>query len=268
MLHADDVRSTAAVRFGAYLCLRLSDDTSRALAALDVPGLAAQLGLRNEYHPGGDHPASAIAYLRRVAVTPADTADEGLSRAEVIVHVAADSPEPVAELRAALARDVPPACLRVLDGVVRPPSYTGNALHNFAYAHRVLQQPGVRMPNVFLLPMSKTQAWWAKSWLERHTYILPRYDEAGQMLNEGHALVCEPGIACLMRRTYKQLQEPAAPGGYDFINYFECADADVPVFHAVCAALRDTHKNPEWQFVREGPLWQGRRVESWQAVLA
>ena len=45
---------------------------------------------------------------------------------------------------------------------------------------------------------------------------------------------------------------------------FECADLAVPVFHEVCAALRDTKKNPEWRFVREGPTWHGRRVRTWE----
>jgi hypothetical protein len=111
--------------------------------------------------------------------------------------------------------------------------------------------------------MSKTADWWKKDWMERHTYFLPRYDDAGRMVNEGHALASAAGIACLMRRTYKHETEPAPAGAYDFITYFECADADVPTFHEVCAALRDVTKNPEWRFVREGPTWQGRRVATW-----
>ena len=95
------------------------------------------------------------------------------------------------------------------------------------------------MPNAFLVPMSKTSEWWEKDWLERHTYFLPRYDDSGRMLNEGHVLAAAPGIECLMRRTYKNAAEPAPAGEYDFVNYFECADEDVATFHQVCAALRD-----------------------------
>jgi hypothetical protein len=146
--------------------------------------------------------------------------------------------------------------------------YTGNAMHNFAYAHRVLQQPGTLMPNAFLVPLSKTAAWWDKGWMERHTYFLPRYDDSGRMVNEGHALAAAAGIACLMRRTYKNAVEPAPAGAYDFINYFECADEDVPTFHQVCAALRDVARNPEWRFVREGPTWHGRRVATWAELFA
>ena len=69
-------------------------------------------------------------------------------------------------------------------------------------------------------------------------------------------------------RRYKNPAEPAPPGAYDFITYFECADADVPTFHGVCAALRDVTKNPEWKFVREGPTWHGRRVATWAELFA
>jgi hypothetical protein len=103
--------------------------------------------------------------------------------------------------------------------------------------------------------MKKTAAWWEKHWMERHTYFLPRY-EGGRMTHQGHALAPEAGIRCLMRRTYR------SEGDYDFLTYFECADEGVPVFHQVCASLRDVKKNPEWSFVREGPSWQGRRVAS------
>jgi hypothetical protein len=119
------------------------------------------------------------------------------------------------------------------------------------------------MPNAFLIPMSKAPAWWAKDWMERHTYFLPRYDESGRMVNQGHALAAAAGIPCLMRRTYKHVTLPAPEGAYDFVNYFECADAHIPTFHEVCGALRETTKNPEWRFVREGPTWHGRRVATW-----
>jgi hypothetical protein len=115
--------------------------------------------------------------------------------------------------------------------------------------------------------MSKTAAWWAKGWMERHTYFLPRY-EHGRMVSQGHALAAEAGIACLMRRTYKHETSPAPAGSYDFVTYFECADADVPTFHAVLAALRDVKRNPEWEFVREGPCWEGRRVATWAELFA
>jgi hypothetical protein len=268
-MRANDVRSTDIIRHGAYLCLRAPAGARRALAEAAVPALAERLGLRNEFATQDGHPPEAIAFLRRVDAAPADIEDEGLLAADAVVHVASATAGRVADFCAEMTRRLAPAVTpRLLAGVIRPMTYTGNAMHNFAYAHRVLQQPGRTMPHAFIVPMSKTAAWWEKGWMERHTYFLPRYDDGGRMVNEGHALASAAGIACLMRRTYKHPVEPAPAGTYDFVTYFECADVDVPTFHEVCAALRDVARNPEWKFVQEGPTWHGRRVETWADLWA
>jgi len=260
----NDVLSTEILRHGAYLCLRVPRERHGAIASAAVPALAERLGLRNEFDPGEGHPNEAVAFLRRVEATPRDIADDALLLADAVIHVASRIEAPVAEFCAEAARLLGPAAsLAVLNGVVRAPNYTGGAMHNFAYAHQVRQQPGPAMPNGFFIPMKKTAGWWAKDWMERHTYFLPRYDEAGRMVSQGHALAAAAGIPRLMRRTYKNPTVPAPEGEYDFLNYFECADSDIPTFHEVCAALRDVTKNPEWKFVREGPTWHGRRVGSW-----
>jgi hypothetical protein len=266
----DDVLPTEILRHGAYLCLSVRGDARRAVAAAALPALAARLGLRNEFDPGFEgHPSEAIAFLRRVDAAPADIRDQHLLQADALIHVASRSAEPVTEFCTEAPRLLGPAVtVVVLRGVVRPPSYTGAAMHNFAYAHQIAQQPGPVMPNAFLIPMKKTEAWWAKDWMERHTYFLPRYDEGGRMVGQGHALASAAGIPCLMRRTYKNLTVPAPDDTYDFLTYFECADVDVPTFRQVCGALRDVSKNPEWTFVREGPTWHGRRVATWRELFA
>jgi hypothetical protein len=263
-MRASDIRSFDPIRYGAYICLSVPAASRAAAAGADVPALAERLGLRNEHGSAGGDPPQSIAYLRRVSAVPGQITDEGLLGAEAIVHVAAPAPEPITEFRAGLARLLGPAVTpRVLAGVVRPLGYTGQAMFNFSYGERVLQQPAAVMPNAFLVPMSKTPGWWRKDWMERHTYFLPRYDDAGRMQNEGHTLAAAAGISCLRRRTYKSPAEPAADGDFDFVSYFECADADVPVFRGVCDALRDVTRNPEWTFVREGPTWHGRRTATW-----
>ena len=253
------------LRHGAYVCVRLADGADpRGVAGAAIPALAEKLGLVNEFEPAGGPPALAIAYLRRHGAAAGAVADDGVAQADAVVHVAAPTAQPVSDFCAEATRLLGSmARLRVIGGVVRPRTYTGAAMNNFAYAHQVVQQSGRLMPNAFLLPMNKTAAWWAKDWMERHTYFLPRYDDDGRMKNEGHALASAAGIACLLRRTYKSTSEPAPEGAYDFVTYFECGDADVPTFHQVCASLRDVAKNPEWKFVREGPTWHGRRVAGW-----
>ena len=263
-MRANDTRSSEPIGSGAYVCLQVPAGWVGAVAGAGVTALAERLELRNEFETTDQDPPQTIAYLRRSSATSGDIADDGLLRTDAVIHVAATTPEPVAEFCAELARRLGPAITpRVLQGIVRPKRYTGDAMHNFAYAHRVLQQPGAVMPNAFLVPMRKSDEWWEKNWMERHTYFLPRYDESGRMVSQGHALAAAPGIGCLMRRTYWNVAEPAPTGESDFINYFECADEDVPVFHQVCGALRDVTRNPEWQFVHEGPTWQGRRVATW-----
>jgi hypothetical protein len=261
---ADDVQPTDPTRHGAYICLRTPPGERRAVAGFSVPDLAERLGLRNESDPRGDHPPDAIAFLRTAGATAGDVADDGVLHADAVVHVASASAATVSafcdQLTQMLGQAIPP---RVLRGVVRPMIYTGTAMYNFAYAHRVLQQPAARMPNAFLIPLTKTEAWWQKDWMERHTYFLPRYDGAGRKLADGHALAAAAGIACIMRRFYKNAAEPAPTGEYDFITYFECADEDVATFREVCAALRDVARNPEWKFVREGPTLQFRRLATW-----
>src|SRR4030095_14330903 len=247
----NSVLAGEVLRHGAYVCLRLSAGAdARAAAGVALPALPEKLRLPNQF------------------------------------AAAAGPPSPVSDFCTEAARLLGPlARLRVIGGVVRPRTYTGAAMNNFAYANQVVQQPGRVMPNAFLVPMNKVAAWWAKDWverrtaflvpmnkvaawwakdwMERHTYFLPRYDDEGRMKSEGHALASAAGIPIMLRRTYKSTSEPAPEGAYDFVTYFECADADVPTFHQVCASLRDVNRNPEWKFVREGPTWHGRRVATW-----
>lgn len=267
IVHADDGRSAEPTRHGAYVCLTVPPEARRRIADAEVPRLADRLGLRNEYAPEDGPPADSIAFLRRVRATPADIADDKLQNAGAVIHIASATARHVTQFCAEFEQLLSPqVTLQILDGVVRPPTYTGNAMHNFAYARRVVQQPGPVMPNAFLVPLRKTPGWWAKEWMERHTYFLPRYDDSGCMLSPGHVLAAAAGIPCLMRRTYWNAAEPAPAGAYDFISYIECADEAVPTFHQVCTALRDIAMNPEWAYVCEGPTWQGRRVPSWPAL--
>jgi hypothetical protein len=271
-MRANDPAPTAASRHGAYICIA----DIQELAALAVDSLTERLGLVNEVHgtplterKGGASPLdgaparASVAFLRRVAAHPGVLDDEGLMTAEAVVHVSAAAPEPVSALRQSLSELIGPRRLRIIGGAVLPLNYTGNRMHDFAYAHRVLQRPAAEAPNAFLIPLSKTSAWWQKSWMERHTYFLPRYDADGRRIADGHALAAEEGIPYLMRRSYRQFEEPAPDGVYDFVNYFECSDAHVMQFKATCAALRDVSRNPEWLYVREGPTWHGRRAASW-----
>jgi hypothetical protein len=254
--------------YGAYLLVRPTAGADRqAIAGAPVNALVERLALHNEFSPSEAPAAQTVAFLRRRGARPADVLDDDTLQADWAVHVFGKQQETVKQLCAGLRELVEPhARVRILAGVVQPKNYTGAAMQNWAYARAVTQQPGAAMPNAFIVPMNKTADWWRKDWMEQHTFFLPRYDDAGRMTAEGHALATEKGIACLLRRTYRSETHPAPAGSYDFVSYFECADADIPVFNEVCANLRDMKRNPEWKFVREGPTWHGRRVPSWEAL--
>jgi chlorite dismutase len=259
----NDVLPVNVLRHGAYLCLHWISDGS-ALSTAPVEQLAEQLGFVNEFNATTGHPSEAFAFLRRVEVTPGQIADQHLLDSHAVVHAASTTADRLERFCAEIMRLLSASThVYVMRGVVRPTNFTGGAMHNFAYASQRQQMAGPAMPHAFILPMCKTPQWWAKNWMERHTHFLPRYDEHGCMLSEGHALAAAAGIPHLLRRTYKHATEPAPDGAYDFVNYFECAEDGVAVFRSVCAALRDVVRNPEWRFVREGPTWHGRRVQAW-----
>jgi hypothetical protein len=265
----DEFLASEILGYGAYLSVGAADDGAlRSAGAARIASLTERLGLRNEFDASAAPSRESFALLTRKSATAADISDPDVLDARAMIHVSASRAETVNTFCEEVSRLLTPvARVKVLRGVSRPRNYTGAAMNNWAYARQVVQQPGPLMPNAFFVPLSKTPEWWRKDWMERHTYFLPRYDDEGRMINEGHALATEAGIAVLLRRTYRGETQPPPAGQYDFLTYFECADLAVPVFHQVCAALRDTKKNPEWRFVREGPTWHGRRVRTWEDLL-
>lgn len=254
-------------RSGAWVALRVPSGLEEELAALPVTRLADGLDLESEF--SGGRPENAVAYLRRIEARRGDIEDDGLLLADAVVHVASVSASTVERFCTELSRLLPErVTARVLAGARLTPSFTGQAMHEFAYANQATQLPAAEMPNAFIVPLSKSAEWWKKGWMERHTYFLPRYDDEGGMISEGHVLASAPGIPALLRRTYKNRSQPAPRDQYDFVNHFECSDADVPVYETVCERLRDVARNPEWAFVKEGPTWRGCRVETWIDLFA
>jgi hypothetical protein len=130
----------------------------------------------------------------------------------------------------------------------------------FAYAGALQPAPGKQFPLAVVTPMNKTEEWWSMDWMRRESFFLPRYDPQGVVMARGHALAAEPGIPHIVRRLVHAAGSYGRKDVYDFIGYFEFAEEQAPVVRAVMAALRDVEQNPEWAYVREGPVWWGRRV--------
>jgi len=67
-------------------------------------------------------------------------------------------------------------------------------------------------------------------------------------------------VTCIIRYQIDPFQRDA------FAEYARNWAQIIPIFHSVCAALRDVARNPEWRFVAEGPTWHGWRVKSWRQL--
>jgi hypothetical protein len=152
--------------------------------------------------------------------------------------------------------------VHVRGGVRKDRSYTSHAMSEFAYAHALTPAAGAKHAIGVYLPQRKTRAWWEMEWMRRESLFLPRYADDGRMVAEGHAKATADGIPHLVRRLYHHPDGYGLDHGYDFTGYFEFAETHAAVFDAVMKRLRDCAQNPEWNYVREGPEWWGRRTGS------
>jgi len=151
-----------------------------------------------------------------------------------------------------------------LDGALRHPRYSSAEMRHFENQRSPPPRRSGRLSrNVIVLPIRKSADWWRQSPLERQTYFYPHVNRSSGSAARGHALAAESGIGALFRRVYHNPDGYERPNEYDFVSYFECDDAGLPVFDHVVAALRDVEQNPEWRYVEEGPAWRGRRVLRW-----
>ena len=191
-----------------------------------------------------------------------DIAHQALTDADALIRLEGETSEPLLEYEDGLRALLEDAggSVETLSGVQRPRSYTSHAMTQYAYARAQQPGPGSAHPLGVVTPMNKNARWWSLDWMHRESFFLPRYDANENMAVKGHALAADAGISCITRRLAHAPDGYGQDGSYDFVGYFEFAEADAATFSAVMAALRDTEQNPEWAYISEGPEWWGRRV--------
>jgi hypothetical protein len=264
---ADLNLAAQVVGHGRFLFVHLPQPSIDAELAAALDGLGE--GMENMHDIEGQPSPEALhrGRFQLLRAEPAlsaerDLPDAALSAANALIRLEAASPESLCTyekgLRALIERRG--GAVETLAGVQRPRSYTSYAMTQFAYAPALPPGSGRQFPIGVVTPLNKTEAWWAMDWMRRESFFLPRYDEHGNRIAKGHALAAEAGIPCINRRLFHTLNGYGSKDSYDFVGYFEFAEADVPIFRAVMAGLRDRTQNPEWAYVREGPEWWGRRV--------
>jgi hypothetical protein len=210
-------------------------------------------------------------YLRAGApVSEWEVPDAAMTEANVLVRLEGRALDPLLayerELRTLVERRGGTVHTRA--GINKERSYTSYAMTQFAYAHAFPPKPGAACSFGVVTPQNKTPEWWAMDWMRRESLFLPRYDDRGKIIAKGHALASAAGIPCITRRLVHHPDGYGLGTGYDFIGYFEFAEADAPIFREVMAGLRDRAQNPEWVYVREGPEWWGRRVATAEELWA
>lgn len=238
-------------------------------ARLRAVGGQVARGFFNDFdvESGSSQPFETIQFLVQdeVQLEPVKLDEtHRLSDARYVVQVSSKYRPRLEEFAEELRRRLGDAVdIKSLDGAVRSPRYTSAEMQQYIQKNAAPRRSGRLCKNAIILPVRKTREWWEQSALERHTYFYPHVDRTSGCPVKGHATAAEPGIPVLFRRLYYNPDGYERDGEFDFITYFECADEALPVFDQVCTALRDPYQNPEWRYVREGPMWKGRRVLRW-----
>jgi len=110
-----------------------------------------------------------------------------------------------------------------------------------------------RLGHVVIIPISKSAAWWALAQDERQAFFRkgPR--------SEGHTRIGMTVADRIFRRLFHARYQPHS--AWDFLTYFEFADADADAFREVLTHLRNPERNPEWGYVvRESEIWMRREI--------
>lgn len=248
--------------FTKFLFVTPARDDDAARTRLRAAGAIVARGFFNDFEGDGRDapPTETIQFL----LNDEGHQQPGLAGARYALQVSSKYRprliETENELRRRLADN---AAVTALDGAVRVPQYTSAEMYAYAYKNAMPRRSGRLQRNVIIIPIRKTQEWWEKSALDRHSYFYPHTDGATGARVKGHARAAEAGINTIFRRLYYNPDGPGRDGEFDFITYFECADEHVSTFDQICRALRDQRQNPEWRYVIEGPEWRGRRVLKW-----
>jgi hypothetical protein len=111
-------------------------------------------------------------------------------------------------------------------------------------------------PTAVIIPIRKSDAWWAMAQDERQAFFVPGKH------GRGHAAIGVPYADRIFRRLYHaRYAAPATPQAerWDFVTYFEFPAGEEGLFRALLGELRDPATNPEWAFVeREMEIWTTR----------
>jgi hypothetical protein len=250
--------------FTKFLFVIPRRDDGAVVARLRTAGSIVARGFFNDFDADGTRESQPLETIQFLLAERRHHADSGIEAAQYAVQVSGKYRPRLVEVEQELRRRLADTAeILSLDGAERPLRYTSAELFDFAYRRAVPRRSGRIAQNAVILPISKIAEWWNKPPLERHAYFYPHVDAGSGCPVHGHARAAQDGIPTVYRRLYHNPDGYQRRGEFDFVTYFEFEDEHIPTFDRVHSALRDIARNPEWQYVREGPLWRGRRVLRW-----
>ncbi|MBI4384816.1 MAG: chlorite dismutase family protein [Nitrospinae bacterium] len=148
-------------------------------------------------------------------------------------------------------------------GVTRELNYTNAETLDRLKAGAPKRGDGKGQPNAVVLPISKTNAWWALTLDKRENYFNQRPEIFGKS-HLGHNAVGFMYIDRIFRKLY---HSRFIDDRQDFVTYFEFSDSDSETYKKLLDGLRDKAVNPEWEYVQEKPLFWGKRTASLKEIL-
>ncbi len=245
-----------------FIVPRAEDDAF--LGRLRSAGGAIVRGFFNDFDADGTRDTPTQETMQFLVADDDVHPDTLVGAARYVVQITGKYRPRLLEVETELRRRIGEgAAFMSLEGAERPLQYTSPLLHDFAYQRAATRRSGRQTTCVRIMPLTKTAEWWAQPALERHAFFYPHVDPQTGCPVPGHAKAAEAGISTVYRRLFHNPNGYQRDGEYDFLTYFECAREHVVTFDDVLRSLRDTTRNPEWRYVREGPLWTGRRVLRW-----
>jgi chlorite dismutase len=260
----DRTSPVSAQAFTRFLFIVAREHDDAFLARLRSAGSVVARGFFNDYDADGTRDQQPQETVQFLIADGSAYPDSIIAAAGHVVQVTAKYRPRLQAVEHELRRRLGDlAEILSIEGCERPSHYSSPEMREFATRRAPVRRPARQSGHALILPLSKTDAWWAMPPLARQTYFYPHVDRDSGCEVPGHATAAEEGITTLFRRLYHNPDGYQRPGEYDFIACFECEERHLEAFARVHEALRDTTRNPEWRFVREGPLWKGRRVLKW-----
>ncbi len=107
-----------------------------------------------------------------------------------------------------------------------------------------------------LIPIGKSQKWWQLAQDQRQSHFQTSEEQPG------HTAIGIRYVDRVFRKLYHS-RYLSSGVSYDFLTYFEFDDTHRDDFRALLGELRDTTRNPEWEYINlEYEIWM-TKIEHW-----